>query len=197
MSDNLFKSLDKIKEASQKYRQRTSFKIGETTLVLETIDSNEEAFIQNWALSLSGEKKSQKGFFAYYKLGILALAIKKVGDEDLSDYSPDDLIETGEVLDNGVKVKVSRFKALYDTLCSLDAEVLDNIFATYMTMAQISQEQIEGDVEQEKLGVPPKELKTIRRTLQIMQEDASGYTIQDPLDAMVEDQRDDRPEQSE
>jgi hypothetical protein len=132
---------------------------------------------------------------SYYRLGLLALAIKKIGDEDLSGMAPDTPIETGEVLPNGTKIKVTRFKAIYDMLCSLDSDVVGSIFEAYIVLAQLSQQRMEEDVEDEKLGLPPKEVETISRTLRILSGDSEfDHSVRDPLDSLVQDASAENPE---
>ena len=150
----LSQKLSVLQEISVEFSRTGKIELNGVVLEIGTLSSDEDAFAQSWSMGIVGEGP---GFTSYYKLAVVALAIKKLDDIDISVHAPEDFIETGEVNDLQKPKKKQRFKLMIDVVRSLNPEITNWIFEKYSTMAVESSKQIREEIQIEEIGEIPKE----------------------------------------
>jgi len=128
-------------------------------VTLKTLSPREEAEVQK-AISAIREDDQELSTVEYldvFRKETLARAIIKVGDSVLdSEY-----IETGEVLDNGVRVKVKKTEALVGILEGFSRPVINEAFNALGELAEEAEKQAESLKPQtENLSDKKKELES-------------------------------------
>ncbi len=128
-------------------------------VTLKTLSPREEAEVQK-AISAIREEDQELSTVEYldvFRKETLARAIIKVGDSVLdSEY-----IETGEVLDNGVRVKVKKTEALVGILEGFSRPVINEAFNALGELAEEAEKQAESLKPQtENLSDKKKELES-------------------------------------
>lgn len=162
----LFEKLAELRKISDRHRRSDTFVLNGVEVKCSTIDSIEDAFIQSWAMGLAGEKS---GFVSYYKMGVVALCIKKLDDFDLEQYAPDDFIETGEKTEAEMPVKKERFKLMLDLVRNMHPELMTWIFEKYSTMSMESALSLQQEITPEELeSAPVPETSTVEPTLRAL-----------------------------
>lgn len=137
--------LEKIARIRDQYDVAVEVQLGEVRLHFGLLRALEEAHATAYAQLNSSEK--QKGMLLYYlKLGILALAIRKIDDLDLSALKPDQEVP-GE--------KTGRFEFVIEILKSLPGDVVDHLYGVYTGMIAQSREAIGKTVQIPQIPKPP------------------------------------------
>lgn len=146
--------LQKLREISKAHRRGELFSLGDLKIELGTISSEEEAYIQSWAVQISEDKRVS--FISYYRLASIALAIKALDDLRLDQYAPDEWIETGEVLPDGTKVKKERFKFMMDMVRVMASELSTWIFERFTALTLEAAKEVDKTVTLPKIEKPPE-----------------------------------------
>lgn len=155
MSGSIKESLRKLQQFSETISKSAIVKLGEVDIKLQSISAEDDAYITSWAHSRTRESRDT-GFFGYYKLGVLSLAIIQLDQVSLK-VGPEDLVETGEALPDGKAIKKTRFKLMNDLLKSLDPELIDMLFKKYLELAKLTLDDLE-----EKIDIPDQQFPPIR-----------------------------------
>ena len=121
---------------------------------LKTLTSKEEADVQKALSSLREEENvSTAEFVDAFRRESLCRAIVEVGGERLTDP----MLETGEVLENGVAVKVKREEAIAEIIKGFSRVLVTHLFQELALMSEVAEKKVtqslpatEGKVEEER-----------------------------------------------
>ena len=121
--NQLKSAMNKIKDAGYQEKKMT---LGENTIVIKTLTPREESELQKIIADLSRESDiTTLEFVDQVRKETLSRAIIQINDLDLRNT---DMVETGEVLENGVKVSIPRQEAVNLMIEDLPRLVLAKIF---------------------------------------------------------------------
>ena len=123
-------SLNQLKSAMNKITQdgylERKVSLGENTLIIRTLTPKEESELQKIISDLSrDETMTTLEFVDVVRKETLSRAIVQIDDLDMRNI---DMVETDEVLPNGVKVKVSRQQAISEMIEFLPRLLLSKVF---------------------------------------------------------------------
>ena len=111
------------------------------------------------------------------KIGVLAYAIIQIGSTDLRDQ---DFVETGEVLDSGIAVKLPKYLALRELLRKWQRDVLGGVYRSYTELMErveleaekaISFDLVELDAEIDRVEKRLVVLKALKKEQESFQEE--------------------------
>jgi len=173
-------SLNQLKSAMNKitlagYLER-KVTLGENTLIIRTLTPKEESELQKIISDLSREENmTTLEFVDLVRKETLSRAIIQIDDLDLRNV---DMIETDEVLANGVKVKVSRQQAISEMIEFLPRLLLSKVFEEMSRLTEEVEERtnkilkidiVDIDAEIEVLEKRIKQLEFQKQTRKIDQ----------------------------
>tara|TARA_B100000424_G_scaffold235096_1_gene199281 strand:+ start:318 stop:911 length:594 start_codon:yes stop_codon:yes gene_type:complete len=146
-------------------------------VTLKTLSPKEEAEVQKSISNIreDNEDLSTVEYLDVFRKETLARAIIKVGDSVLdSEY-----IETGEVLDNGVHVKVKKTDALIEILEGFSRPVINEAFNALGELAEEAEQQAESlKPQKENLSDKKKELES---RIQEIEKVEAGKEVDDSI----------------
>jgi len=173
-------SLNQLKSAMNKITQagylERKVTLGENTLIIRTLTPREESELQKIISDLSrDENMTTLEFVDLVRKETLSRAIVQIDDLDMRNV---DMIETDEVLDNGVKVKVSRQQAISEMIEFLPRLLLSKVFEEMSRLTEEVEERtnkllkidvVDIDAEIENLEKRIKQLEFQKETRKLDQ----------------------------
>ena len=173
-------SLNQLKSAMNKITQAGYFErkvtLGENTLIIRTLTPREESELQKIISDLSrDENMTTLEFVDLVRKETLSRAIVQIDDLDMRNV---DMIETDEVLANGVKVKVSRQQAISEMIEFLPRLLLSKVFEEMSRLTEEVEERtnkllkidvVDIDAEIENLEKRIKQLEFQKETRKLDQ----------------------------
>lgn len=177
-------SLDTLEKALASVEQigkgEKTYQVGDTTVTLRVLNQEEELEVQAYAREALQEEEGNReqlalDFINRFKVAVLSYALVQVGP---TDFRQSAYVETGEVLDNGVKVKIPKTQALRKLLNKWSSNLLHGIFRRYSELAReveikadkaMKFEPADMDTEIERLE---KRLVGLREEKETQQKDA-------------------------
>lgn len=165
--------MNKITQAGYLERKVT---LGENTLIIRTLTPREESELQKIISDLSrDENMTTLEFVDLVRKETLSRAIVQIDDLDMRNV---DMIETDEVLANGVKVKVSRQQAISEMIEFLPRLLLSKVFEEMSRLTEEVEERtnkllkidvVDIDAEIENLEKRIKQLEFQKETRKLDQ----------------------------
>ena len=122
-------------------------------VVIIPLVPDQEVEVQRWAASaVEGDDDNASGilYLDRFKTGCLSHSLVQIGDQNLRGL---DYIETGEVLPNGVAVKVAKHLALRDVLKTFARPLLDAIFRKFGEMMERQEIEVSQLIEFEPVDL--------------------------------------------
>ena len=173
-------SLNQLKSAMNKITQagylERKVTLGENTLIIRTLTPREESELQKIISDLSrDENMTTLEFVDLVRKETLSRAIVQIDDLDMRNV---DMIETDEVLANGVKVKVSRQQAISEMIEFLPRLLLSKVFEEMSRLTEEVEERtnkllkidvVDIDAEIENLEKRIKQLEFQKETRKLDQ----------------------------
>jgi len=157
-----FKALEQALAPIEQIGQgELTFDVGSTTLTLRVLVPTEEVEAQKYAAGALSENERENTAVDYldrFRVGCLSHAVVAVGDQDFRNV---EFIETGEVLDNGVKVKIARHMAMRKLLLRWTRSALTGVFIKFNELLKRAEMEAEKAIEFE-----PADITTERERLQ-------------------------------
>jgi hypothetical protein len=156
--ENAFNELIEISHVEK------TIKIGTTTIKIKTLTAQDEVEIQKTVNDIrERDGLSPLEFLDAFRKETLSRAIIGVNDIDLSGV---DRIETGEVLENGVKVFKTKQDALLEMLPKFNRSIISIIFSELVSLSEQLEKKLESiitptnnNVEKEILESRVNEIK--------------------------------------
>jgi len=185
----LEQALSSIEEIGQ---GELTFRAGEHTITLRILTPDEEVEVQKYTrdtLSQATNQEDQSAMIEFldrFKVGVLSHAIVAVDNLDMRDA---EAIETGEVLDNGVAVRIPRFQAVRKIITPWTRPLMDSIFQQYGKLlerveataeAAINYEPSDLDAEIDRLKARIRELEATKTQRE------QGNPVKQQVDAITE-----------
>lgn len=119
-------------------REELTFEACGRSMTVRQVPSEEEVEVSRYArvhleqvaedAPDSDKEAALQSFLDRFKIGILSYAIVEIDDMDLRDV---DFIPTGEVLDNGVPVRITKFQAIEKIISGWPRNVLNSVYVMY------------------------------------------------------------------
>lgn len=132
--DALEKALASVEQLGQSEK---TYQVGGTSVTLRVLTQEEEIEVQGYAGEVlqAGEESTNQVAMEYivrFKVGVLSYALIQVGPNNFRGL---DYVETGDVLESGVKVKIPKHQALRKLLRKWSATLIHGIFRRYAELA--------------------------------------------------------------
>jgi len=156
----LIDKINKISQASKKYSITRQVKLGEVRLILAPLTTDEDIFLRSF---IKEAKNSGANPGIQYQVGIVALAIKKLDNEEIGDIPPDGFIETGELTKNGVPEKKERFTLMRDLVLSIDPYIISELFDVVSELILEAENKVKADMVTAHIPEPPDKPAVIER----------------------------------
>jgi hypothetical protein len=118
-------------------------------ITLSTLTPSQESSVQR-AISDSQEDTDALAleFVDKFRVETLCRCIVQINDFDLrSRY-----VTTGEVLDNGVEVKITKEEAIYDVISSWSRTVVSQVFNSYALLVEEVEQELDSKWELKKFN---------------------------------------------
>ncbi len=151
-----FKALEQALAPIEEIGQgELTFEAGSTTITLRVLLPAEEVEAQRHAAEALNEadegEHSAVDYLDRFRTGCLAHAVVAVGDLDFRGVK---FIETGEKLDNGTAVKITKSKALRELLARWTRPTLTRVFGKFSELTTATEAEAEKLIEFEPSNVP-------------------------------------------
>lgn len=127
-----FEALEKALAPIEKIGQgEKTFPVGSCPVTVRVLTPEEEVEVQQYSNEALGSGESMSSTAAYlerFKVAVLSHAICQVGDQDLRDV---DFVETGEKLENGQAIKVTKLMAIRKLILRWTGSIRIALFKKY------------------------------------------------------------------
>lgn len=135
-----------------------------TSVTLRNLTPLEESEVQKEAPDLNEEKTSPLDYVDGFRLQTLARSIVQIGEVD---FRNEQFIETGDVLPNGLPVKITKTEALLNILKGWSRPVWTKLFEQYGVLLEEVEDKLDKSLEVNKETLEEKKQNLESRLLEV------------------------------